>query len=311
MLPAQRRVAQLQHTLEPGSSGNGSGSGSGSSAGSMRNSTAARPKKSGSEEHRRRRMQEQEARERAREDMRRRQEAHRAMEARYMEAVCTPTPVRRLDPDQPRPGSPLRPAPAAEAPLVTSIEGRQCSPGLVEACAKLMWATPEFAWAHNEVDGKVDRDPRETVRRMLAEAAQQDDDLQSAMQWHVVQSESGELLACAKSFIRVISHSGGVRMPVMALSNVAAAQAARGKGLGQAVVEAALQRLDAEESCTHFLFETAIPAFYQRLGAKLVEKELVINSTGDRIAFEDEYVMVYPAARHWPEGEIDLLGPGY
>ena len=80
---------------------------------------------------------------------------------------------------------------------------------------------------------------------------------------------------------------------------------------GHEPVEAALQRLDKEEGCTHFLFETAIPAFYQRLGAKLLEKELVINSTGDRIAFEDEFVMVYPAARHWPEGEIDLLGPGY
>jgi hypothetical protein len=35
------------------------------------------------------------------------------------------------------------------------------------------------------------------------------------------------------------------------------------------------------------------------------------DSTGDRVAFEDEYVMVYPVAAPWPAGEVDLLGPGY
>ena len=35
--------------------------------------------------------------------------------------------------------------------------------GAVRACAALMWDTPEFAWAHNEVDGKVERDPEATV----------------------------------------------------------------------------------------------------------------------------------------------------
>lgn len=84
---------------------------------------------------------------------------------------------------------------------------------------------------------------------------------------------------------------------------------------GRGVVEAALGRLqdhDLErQGVTHCLFETAIPAFYEKLGARQLAKHLVINSTGDGIAFEDEFVMVFPASRPWPEGTIDLRGPGY
>ena len=54
----------------------------------------------------------------------------------------------------------------------------------------------------------------------------------------------------------------------------------------------------------------------EKVGAFQLPKELVINSTGDKVAFEDEYVMVYPAPSangvlSWPSGVIDLLGPGY
>lgn len=84
---------------------------------------------------------------------------------------------------------------------------------------------------------------------------------------------------------------------------------------GRAVVEAALGRLqdhDLEgQGVTHFLFETAIPAFYEKLGARQLAKDLVINSTGDGVAFEDDFVMVFPESRPWPKGTIDLRGPGY
>ena len=81
---------------------------------------------------------------------------------------------------------------------------------------------------------------------------------------------------------------------------------------GRAVVEAALGRLQNPHlGVTHCLFETAIPAFYEKLGARQLPKDLVINTTGDQIAFEDEFVMVFPKSQPWPEGTIDLLGPGY
>ena len=69
-----------------------------------------------------------------------------------------------------------------------------------------------------------------------------------------------------------------------------------------------------QDIISHFLFETAIlltiPPFYENLGGIQIVKALVINSTGNKVAFEDKYVMVLPGSG-WPEGEIDLLGPGY
>lgn len=59
------------------------------------------------------------------------------------------------------------------------------------------------------------------------------------------------------------------------------------------------------------MFETAIPAFYERLGARRLAKDLVVNSTGNQVAFEDDFVMVFPETKPWPEGTIDLQGPGY
>jgi len=118
---------------------------------------------------------------------------------------------------------------------------------------------------------------------MQAEATAADDDLQSLMQWHVVFQDDDDdgataaasapagggeegvrpLSACARSFVRVVSHSGGQRMAVLGLSNVACVASARGKGYGKAVVEAALARLHdrrlVAKGVTRCLFETAIP----------------------------------------------------
>jgi hypothetical protein len=207
--------------------------------------------------------------------------------------------------------------PAVEGyqPMVISRLARECSTARINACAALMWATPEFAWAHNEVDGKVDCHISETTVRMLEEAAAPDDELQSQAQWHVIAAADGTLLAAAKSFVRTVSHSDGVMLPVLALSNVACVDTARGKGYGRDVVLAALGRLQRgrglPSEVTHSLFETAIPSFYENLGAKLIDKSLVINSTGDGVAFEDEHVMIYPGSMAWPAGQIDLRGPGY
>lgn len=116
-----------------------------------------------------------------------------------------------------------------QAVVATTHTAANCSAALVDACAALMWETPEFAWAHNAADGKVDRHPSETVARMMAEVKATDDEVQSSLQWHTVVVD-GELFACSKSFVRVVSHSDGVKMPVLALGNVACARAARGKG---------------------------------------------------------------------------------
>ena len=117
-----------------------------------------------------------------------------------------------------------------ERVVVTTHCAAECNASLVESCAALMWATPEFAWAHNAENGKVDRHPNETVARMMAEVTASDNETQASLQWHTVTQEGGELAACAKSFVRVVSHSDGVKMPVLALGNVACARSTRGKG---------------------------------------------------------------------------------
>ena len=65
----------------------------------------------------------------------------------------------------------------------------------------------------------------------------------------------------------------------------------------------------------HSLFQTSheVRPFYEKLGAGLVTNRIV-NSLADdptENPFWDEVVMRYPAAKHWPAGEIDLRGPGW
>jgi len=53
--------------------------------------------------------------------------------------------------------------------------------------------------------------------------------------------------------------------------------------------------------------------FYEKLGACLVTNR-IFNSLGndpEKNPFWDEIAMRYPAAKHWPAGQIDLRGPGY
>ena len=62
------------------------------------------------------------------------------------------------------------------------------------------------------------------------------------------------------------------------------------------------------------LFQTAIPSFYQKLGARIIENKF-INSKNKKEPesnpWWDRYIMIYPASYAWPTGIIDLNGGGY
>ena len=62
------------------------------------------------------------------------------------------------------------------------------------------------------------------------------------------------------------------------------------------------------------LFQTGVPGFYEKLGARCVSNRFV-NSTNSEDPevnpWWDEHIMIYPSTCDWPEGTIDLLGPGY
>lgn len=127
---------------------------------------------------------------------------------------------------------------------------------------------------------------------------------------HVIR-DGEAIIAKAVSFGRVVGTQAG-DLTVLALANVATADSHRGQGLGRAVVTAAFERVrvGGYPVC---LFQAAerVREFYERLGACVVSNRIIDSSHGGEPAFEEEHAMRYPADVAWPEGEIDLRGPGW
>jgi predicted N-acetyltransferase YhbS len=129
----------------------------------------------------------------------------------------------------------------------------------------------------------------------------------------VIVRDGDRVIAHAAAWPRTIGTREG-EMTILALAQVCSDPARRGEKLGQAVVRAVFDAVD-HGPFPHSLFQTshAVRPFYEKLGAGLVTNRIV-NSLGDdpqKNPFWDEVVMRYPAAKHWPAGDIDLRGPGY
>lgn len=114
------------------------------------------------------------------------------------------------------------------------------------------------------------------------------------------------------TFERPVITSNG-EISVMALSGVCVLPSYQGKGLGAEIVRRTFGRIHGGEFDVS-LFQTTIPAFYAKLGATLVTNKFV-NSRNknhpDANPWHDEWVMIYPKSYSWPQGPIDLNGPGY
>lgn len=125
--------------------------------------------------------------------------------------------------------------------------------------------------------------------------------------------EGDRVIAHAEAVPRTIGTSEG-DMTVLALAKVCTDPEFRGRRLGQAVVRAVFDLVD-HGPYGHSLFQTShrVQPFYERLGAGAVDNRFV-NSLSDKPEinpFWDEVAMHYPAVKHWPEGVIDLRGPGF
>ena len=129
--------------------------------------------------------------------------------------------------------------------------------------------------------------------------------------YHVMERD-GLVMAMAVSFARAILTPAGP-MTILALASVCSDPACRNQGLGRAVVQPAFRRVDRGDFRLS-LFQTGQSAkgFYEKLGARAVDN-LIVNSLKDpqARAFWDPVAMIYPTSANWPEGTIDLLGPGY
>jgi GNAT superfamily N-acetyltransferase len=126
-------------------------------------------------------------------------------------------------------------------------------------------------------------------------------------------AEERTAVASALAAPRTI-RTGAGEMTVLALARVCSLPERRGKGLGAQVVRAAFQLVD-EGTYPFALFQTTpdVRPFYEKLGACPVENKF-INSRGDDpgvCPFWNEVILRYPASGSWPDGVIDLQGPGY
>jgi len=129
----------------------------------------------------------------------------------------------------------------------------------------------------------------------------------------LVVMDGGRVVAHAAMLPRRIGTSAG-EMMIGGLSRVCTAPDVRGRGLGELVVRAAFGLVDAGDFAFS-LFQTnrSVQRFYEKLGAVVVENPIVNSLAADPTAnpFWDELAMRYPRDGRWPEGTIDLRGPGY
>jgi GNAT superfamily N-acetyltransferase len=123
----------------------------------------------------------------------------------------------------------------------------------------------------------------------------------------------GETVAEAEGFSRVVATEGGNPLRLLALASVCSHPDHRGQGLGERVVKAVLRRVDDGEFPVA-IWQTGVPGFYEKLGARAVSNRFVnrLHPTApDKNPFWDKVIMIYPAGAKWPDGVIDLGGLGY
>jgi predicted N-acetyltransferase YhbS len=125
--------------------------------------------------------------------------------------------------------------------------------------------------------------------------------------------EGGRVVAHASFDPRAIGTAAG-EMTVLALARVCTAPEVRGRKLGQAVVRAAFALVD-DGTFPFALFQTTddVQSFYENLGAVRNLNRFVNSLALDPTAnpWWSPVIMRYAVGPGWPEGQIDLRGPGY
>jgi GNAT superfamily N-acetyltransferase len=125
--------------------------------------------------------------------------------------------------------------------------------------------------------------------------------------------DAAAIAAMALAAPRTI-RAGDSELTILAMARVCSAPEHRGRGLAAQAVRAAFQLVD-EGVYPFALFQTTPPVrtFYEKLGARVIGNRIVNSRAEDPTAcpFWTEVIMRYPDGPGWPEGTIDLLGPGY
>ncbi len=129
---------------------------------------------------------------------------------------------------------------------------------------------------------------------------------------YLVRNETGAVIGHANGHGREIMTADG-KITILAICGVCVIPEYRKFGVGALMVRAAFERVD-DGIFPLSLFQTSVPGFYEKLGAKQVTNKFVnsLNADApDAIPWWDPNIMVYPAKRKWSEEAVDLLGPGW
>lgn len=128
----------------------------------------------------------------------------------------------------------------------------------------------------------------------------------------IIVMDGSKVIGYAAIFPREVNTPNG-SLTVMALANVCVIADWQNKGLGKAIVKRAFEQLGQGKYWVS-LFQTGVPEFYEKLGGKRVHNVFVNRKQSVdplKNPWSDDHVMTYPEGFPWPEGEIDLNGPGY
>ena len=124
--------------------------------------------------------------------------------------------------------------------------------------------------------------------------------------------ENDQAIAHAHTFGREIFTTEG-SLKQMALSAVCVVENRRGEGLGARLMRKVFGCVD-EGVWPVSLFQTPVPAFYEKLGGRVIDNEFVNSRNAEdpeASPWWEAEVMIYPADFAWPEGRIDMNGGGY
>lgn len=124
--------------------------------------------------------------------------------------------------------------------------------------------------------------------------------------------ESGKVIASGEIFPRTI-YANDDKIEVMALAAVCVQPERQGEGLGKKIVLEAFN-LIRDGIYDVSLFQTDVPDFYKKLGARTVTNRFfnskAVNNP-DSNPWWGSDVMIYPSTYSWPQSDIDLNGSGY
>ena len=128
-----------------------------------------------------------------------------------------------------------------------------------------------------------------------------------AMQLHLAY-DGTSLRAVARTFLHAVTLDGNP-VEIVALASVCSDPNHRGQGWGDAVVNAAFERVDSEGRPA--FFQSPVPKYYERFGARTVQNKIFTSIDGAD-AFSDPWAMIYPGDSSWEDtARIDLCAPGW